>query len=98
MQHYKTLFRVYIIYDDILFKNVDHFLKMFCFHPALNYKQKKTNVHKSYLRPGSNAVLMVCFDSLQYTAEEKASTRATAKSNFRVWLDICNAYAAISAS
>jgi len=37
---------------------------------------------------------MVCFDRAQYTAEEKASTRATARSNFRVWLDMCNAYAA----
>jgi len=41
---------------------------------------------------------MVCLDSVQYTAEEKASTRTTAKSNFRVWLDMCNAYAAIDAS
>jgi hypothetical protein len=37
-----------------------------------------------YLRPGSNAVLIVCFDREEYTAEEKASTRATARSNFLV--------------
>jgi hypothetical protein len=48
------------------------------------HKQRELNVDQSYLRPGSNAMLMVCLDSVQYTAEEKASTRATAKSNFRV--------------
>lgn len=51
-----------------------------------------------YLRPGSNAVLIVCFDREEYTAEEKASTRATARSNFLVWLDMFNAYAATAAS
>ena len=47
----------------------------------MDHKFSKRNM---YLRPGSNAVLMVCFDRAQYTAEEKASTRATARSNFRV--------------
>jgi hypothetical protein len=47
-------------------------------------QRERTNIDKSYLRPGSNAVLMVCLDIVQYIAAEKASTRATAKSNFRV--------------